>query len=537
MAGLPLPTSNRGVGVQEKAREANFNGRAVLITGGAAGIGWATAQRFAAAGARVLIADIDADRAARRAAELGQGHGSFGVDLAQEHQVVAMVEHSVRHFGRLDILINNAGRTDPAGLSAVDQPVAAFEQLMAVNLRGSLLAAEAAAAVMRTSGGGSIVNLASGAALRPVPFRNGYSSSKAGVLAMTRHHACAFARDGIRVNAVAPGYTRTELVDELIARGRIDPAAVARRIPLGRMAMPDEIATVVAFVASSRAAYLTGSTFLADGGSQASSGGSGPVEHAGRPAPAGRPVYLVAGACSRPGEAVTRMLAARDATVIPVDRDERQLSVLAAALGADHPVLPVDMLDEASFRAGIEAIVQRVGRLDGVVNAIGADTLLVPRRMDQAESRPQADDRDSSDAHLVNALRVAKAVGPALLGQGFGVLVNLTSVDADVVLGADAGRAANAAAVAMFTRTLACEWARHGVRVNAIAVGLFGDVPSEALARIPLGRAASPQDLAEVADFLLSAEARYVTGSVIAVDGGLSIYTGPDRSLWRRTPS
>ena len=98
----------------------------------------------------------------------------------------------------------------------------------------------------------AIVNVASGAALRPVPFRNGYSASKAGVLAMTRHHACAFARDGIRVNAVAPGYTRTELVDELIARGRIDPAAVARRIPLGRMAAPEEIAAVIAFLASRR---------------------------------------------------------------------------------------------------------------------------------------------------------------------------------------------------------------------------------------------------------------------------------------------
>lgn len=183
--------------MKAKARETDFSGRAVLITGGAAGIGWATAQRFAAAGARVLIADIDAERAARRAVELGEAHGSFGVDLAEDHQVVAMVEHSVRHFGRLDILINNAGRTDPDGLSAVDQPVAAFEHLLAVNLRGSLLAAEAAASVMRTSGGGSIVNVASGAALRPVPFRNGYSATKAGVLAMTRHHACAFAGDGI----------------------------------------------------------------------------------------------------------------------------------------------------------------------------------------------------------------------------------------------------------------------------------------------------------------------------------------------------
>jgi NAD(P)-dependent dehydrogenase (short-subunit alcohol dehydrogenase family) len=124
-----------------------------------------------------------------------------------------------------------------------------------------------------------------------------------------------------------------------------------------------------------------------------------------------------------------------------------------------------------------------------------------------------------------------------LLRQGFGALVNLTSVDADVVLGTDARRAANAAAVAMFTRTLASEWGGHGVRVNAIAAGLFGDVPSGVLARVPLGRAATPQDIAEVADFLLSAEAGFVTGSVITVDGGLSISAGPDRSPLQRMSS
>jgi NAD(P)-dependent dehydrogenase (short-subunit alcohol dehydrogenase family) len=233
------------------------------------------------------------------------------------------------------------------------------------------------------------------------------------------------------------------------------------------------------------------------------------------------------------------MLAARDATVILVDRDEKQLSVLAAALGVDHPVLSVDILNEDGFRAGVEAIVQRIGRLDGVINAIGAETLMAPRRMmfGAEPAKSQENDRHSSDAHLVGALRVAKAVGPTLLNQGYGVLINLTSIDADVVLGADAGRAADAAAVAMFSRTLACEWGGHGVRVNAIATGLFGDVASEVFPRVPLGRAALPQDVAEVADFLLSSEAGYVTGSVVTVDGGVSISAGLERSPLQRMPS
>src|ERR1043166_375843 len=109
---------------------------------------------------------------------------------------------------------------------------------------------------------------------------------------MTRHHACAWARDGIRVNAGAPGYTRTELVEALIARGRIDPAAVARRIPLGRMAAPEEIAAVVAFLASPRISSVIGSTFLVDGGSLL--GSFGPTaEPSSRAAPTGKPTYVV----------------------------------------------------------------------------------------------------------------------------------------------------------------------------------------------------------------------------------------------------
>lgn len=132
-------------------RDVELSGRIVLITGAAAGIGWATARRFAAQGARVLIADIDADKAAIRAGELGAAHGFIGVDMAQPEQVVEMVRCCVSRLGGLDILVNNAGRTDTDGVGVVDQPVSVFENLVAVNLRGSLVAAEQAAAVMRSS--------------------------------------------------------------------------------------------------------------------------------------------------------------------------------------------------------------------------------------------------------------------------------------------------------------------------------------------------------------------------------------------------
>lgn len=504
-------------------REAELNGRVVLITGAATGIGWAAAQRFAARGARVLIADIDADKGALRASELGEAHAFFGVDMAQREQVVEMVRYCVSRLGRVDILVNNAGRTDTDGVGVVDQPVSVFEHLVAVNLRGSLVAAEHAAAVMRASGGGAIVNIASGAALRPVPFRNGYSASKAGVLAMTRHHACAWARDGIRVNAVAPGYTRTELVDALIARGRIDPVAVARRIPLGRMAAPDEIAAAIVFLASPRAASLTGAVLLADGGSQIGSAHAAAHDPAARAVPPGQPIYIVAGACSSAGRAMARRLADEAAAVVALDTDSGQLAALATVVGECH-ALAVDMSDEHAMQAAIAGTAHRFGRVDGVVNAVGSDAVIVAGRTDNLAHIGG----DVLDSHLTGALRLAKAAGPVLRQQGFGALLNLTSIGGDVALGHSVEAAAGAAAVAMFTRTLACEWSGHGIRVNAIAAGPIEGASSGAIGRIPLGRAPSAQDIAEAATFLLSSDASFVTGSVLAVDGGLSVYAGPD---------
>lgn len=483
--------------VKPGERQAELNGRVVLITGAASGIGWAAARRFAAAGARVLIADIDADKAAIRAGELGTAHASFGVDMALPEQVAGMVRHCVSRLGGLDILVNNAGRTDTDGVGVVDQPVSVFENLVAVNLRGSLVASEQAAAVMRRSGGGAIVNIASGAALRPVPFRNGYSASKAGVLAMTRHHACAWARDGIRVNAVAPGYTRTELVEALIARGRIDPVAVARRIPLGRMAAPEEIAAPIAFLGSPRASSITGSTFLVDGGSMLGGGHVAARESSDGAAPSGRPIYVVVGAVSSLGEALARRLADEGAAVVVHDAGGGQLA------------------------EAIADIARRFGRVDGIVNAVGADAVITG-------SRSADDDGGTIAMHLTGALRVAKAAGPILQRQGFGTLVNLTSIGGEVALGGDVEAAASAAATAMFTRTLASEWSEHGIRVNAIAAGPLAGAPPGVIGRMPLGRAVSAQDIAEAAAFLLSADAGYVTGSVVAVDGGLSVHAGPD---------
>jgi len=446
-----------------------MSGRIVLVTGAAAGIGWATAQAFAKTGDRVLVADIDGARAEARAIELGAGHRAIAVDMSDEAQIVGMIADIVAREGRLDVLVNNSGRID-GGTSVVEQTPEGFRSLLALNLDGSAIAAREAAAVMRGQGGGAIVNVASGAALRAIPLRNGYSASKAGVVAMTRNQACAWAKDGIQVNAIAPGYTRTELVDKLIADGRVDPAKVARRIPMGRMGAPEEIASAILHLASPAARYMAGALLVVDGASHAFGGSDDAnLQRGAAPSvpPEGPPVIAVGS-----GEV-----------------DE--------ALG--------DMLRGQGVRVIGHDAIGRHGRLDGVLNS---------------------DPRPGEAGHLDRLFLGAQAAGRVMLGQGFGAIVNLTGIAGQIGLADTGAVGPEAAAVGMLTRTMACEWGGSGIRVNALAAGPLVD--AGLLPRIPLRRLATAGEIAAVAAFLLSPAAGFVSGGIVPVDGGLSAYGGLD---------
>lgn len=244
-------------------------GKVALVTGGGSGIGRESSLLFAREGARVLVADRDAKAGEATAAAIAQAGGearAVGCDVARGADVEAAVAAAERHFGALHVLFNNAGIFPAQDGSPVDTPEDVFDLVMNVNLKGVFLGCKYGIPALLRAGGGSIVNTASFVAVMGAATSQiAYTASKGGVLAMTREIAVEYARQGIRANSLCPGPVNTPLLAEFLAA----PAARARRfvhIPMGRLAEATEIANAALFLASDESSYVTGSTFLVDGG-------------------------------------------------------------------------------------------------------------------------------------------------------------------------------------------------------------------------------------------------------------------------------
>ena len=242
-----------------------LNDRVAVITGGASGIGLATARRFAAEGAKVVIADLDPATGEAAAAEVG---GVFRrIDVADEAQVNEVFDGVAAAFGRVDIAFNNAGISPADDDSIETTELPAWDRVQDVNLKSVYLCSRAALRHMVPAGKGSIINTASFVALLgSATSQISYTASKGGVLAMTRELGVQFARQGIRVNALCPGPVNTPLLQELFAK---DPERAQRRlvhVPMGRFAEPEEMANAVLFLASDESSFITANTFLVDGG-------------------------------------------------------------------------------------------------------------------------------------------------------------------------------------------------------------------------------------------------------------------------------
>jgi NAD(P)-dependent dehydrogenase (short-subunit alcohol dehydrogenase family) len=244
-------------------------GRTALITGAGSGIGRESALRFAAEGASLVIADRDEAAGESTAAAIVAAGGSacaLRVDVTRGSELEAAVALAEQRFGALHVLFNNAGIFPGADASPVDTPESVWDDVIDVNLKGVFLGCKYGIPALLRAGGGSIINTASFVAVMGAATSQiAYTASKGGVLAMTREIAVEYARQGIRANALCPGPVNTPLLEQLLA----DPAARARRmvhVPMGRLAEARDIASAALFLASDDAAFVTGATFLVDGG-------------------------------------------------------------------------------------------------------------------------------------------------------------------------------------------------------------------------------------------------------------------------------
>jgi NAD(P)-dependent dehydrogenase (short-subunit alcohol dehydrogenase family) len=251
----------------------DLSGRVALVTGGGSGIGRASARALAAAGAQVVVADVDGAGARRVADEVHAARGTalaVAADVTDDAAVRAMVAAAVDAFGGLDCAVNAAG-VGGAQEPTHAYPEAAWLRTLDVNLTGvwrcmrhelpALLARGA-----RTGRTGAIVNVASAAGLVGFPRHAAYAASKHGVVGLTKTAALEYARRGVRVNVVCPGFTDTPMVEQLTGRDPAQEAALAQRMPIGRLGTPDEVAAAVVYLCADASAFMIGHALVLDGG-------------------------------------------------------------------------------------------------------------------------------------------------------------------------------------------------------------------------------------------------------------------------------
>ena len=240
-----------------------LSGKVAIVTGGAGGIGGATVERFAAEGAKVVIADVDETSGEALAAELGDAVAFQRTDVSDGDEVQAVVDFAVEHFGGLDVMCNNAGISS-SRRRILDDDLRDFDDVMRVNVRGVMLGCQRAGRHMAEHGGGSIINTTSIGGINAGPGLMTYRASKAAVIHLSQSIAIDLAEHGIRVNCIAPAHIATAL------NATYDQTSIVRAMqPLQRMGAPSDVADAMLFLASDRSAQITGIILPVDGGTTA----------------------------------------------------------------------------------------------------------------------------------------------------------------------------------------------------------------------------------------------------------------------------
>lgn len=501
-----------------------------IVTGAAGGIGQALLAEFAGRGYRLFAVDLPGMGLADIVAGLGPDHLSHECDLAREDEILALYDRIDREVGRVDVLANNAA-LGPTMAPTLQTDPAEFRKTLQVNLYGPFAMAREAAQRMRP--GGAIVNTASQAGVLGNPRRNAYAASKAALISLTKSLACEWASKGIRVTAVAPGYTRTPMVAELELTGKADLGLVRRRIPMGRIGRPDEIASVIGFLASDEARYITGSVLAVDGGWAAFNqpGDAHPAVPGVPAAELARPeavpgprVVVVTGAGRGIGAAIARRFAAQGDRVVIADRDGAE--AMATELGEGHLGLPMDITNDADVARVFAEVEKRFGRVDVLVNNAAIADVFRPALEQKAE-----DLSSIIEVNVTGAFNCTREALRLMAGRA-GVVVNIGSINTFLPFAPRHAYGASKAAIDVLTRCLAAELGPEGHRVVTVAPGYIrtpgvadlernNRIDSGAIRRrIPMGDMGRPDDIANAVWFAASPRASYVNGSILYVDGG-----------------
>jgi 3-oxoacyl-[acyl-carrier protein] reductase len=242
-----------------------LDGKTALVTGAGSGIGKCIAETYAREGARVALADIDGEAAKSAARSIGNNAIALRVDVSKKADIDGVVGETVAAFGALDILVNNAGAThNTKPMLEIDE--AEYDRIFAINVKGIFLACQAVVPVFRQRGGGVIINIGSTAGLRPRPGLSAYNATKGAVHVLTKSLAVELAPDGIRVCAIAPVATETPLLPSFLGPAPGMREKFVATIPLGRLALPQDVADAALFLASAEAKFITGNIMEVDGG-------------------------------------------------------------------------------------------------------------------------------------------------------------------------------------------------------------------------------------------------------------------------------
>lgn len=249
----------------------SLEGKVVIVTGGGSGIGKAICKLFAARGAKVVVADINDEKGMETAREIRDERGEaifIHADVSKHEDVKAMIENAVKIFGRIDIMVNNAGvALGPYMIH--ETPLDALDATLNINVKGVFYGMKYAIPYMLKQGKGVIINIASAVGIVGIPRFGCYCASKGAVIQLTRVAAIEYAKNNIRVVAIAPGPTETALIGNWRKKIPGIDDTLKARVPLGRLASPEEIAKIVVFMASDEASYVTGSVIIVDGGETA----------------------------------------------------------------------------------------------------------------------------------------------------------------------------------------------------------------------------------------------------------------------------